>query len=360
MISRGGLLVVEEPGSSDRTSCISSLRKDHTRSMWLTTCYRPKWKTYRSRRSSISRWVRSTLERPRLLESLPRDVRLRFSLRAYHGNQSRLPIPIADHDNDPITTLKLFDRLKAFGWLKKARLCCRRLCGGAEKTFRRGDCDRRGRSAVALPRPPLLYFQNCRRSSYSKLRSGDGLPVVRTRYQNVVWATRNPRGRRWHGTVHTVWRNVTPSSSGRRCAEWGVPSRSGGITGLDFVYVEDLAGGLQKAALRGHPAKSTTSPPAWRKHRIRNLADMINEITETIGGRSSAGAGSGPSGTRFGSPWSRSACWASGRGSRSGRLSRTLEWTRTDTWCRTRCCRPPSVLRRRPNGVQALRCSFHL
>ena len=37
-----------------------------------------------------------------------------FHLATYHGNQSSIANPLADHDNNLITTLKLYERIKAF------------------------------------------------------------------------------------------------------------------------------------------------------------------------------------------------------------------------------------------------------
>src|SRR3954462_9289708 len=37
-----------------------------------------------------------------------------FHLSTYHGNQSSIHDPLADHEHNQLTTLKLFERLKAF------------------------------------------------------------------------------------------------------------------------------------------------------------------------------------------------------------------------------------------------------
>ena len=54
-----------------------------------------------------------------VLASLEDDRDYVFHLATYHGNQSSIADPIADHDNNLVTTLKLYERLKDFTKLKK-------------------------------------------------------------------------------------------------------------------------------------------------------------------------------------------------------------------------------------------------
>ena len=46
-----------------------------------------------------------------VLNNLPLDLNFVFHLACFHGNQSSIQNPIADHDNNTITSLKLFDFL---------------------------------------------------------------------------------------------------------------------------------------------------------------------------------------------------------------------------------------------------------
>ena len=194
----------------------------------------------------------------------------------YHGNQSSIADPIADHDNNTITTLKLFDRLKAFSSLKKVVYAAAG-CAVAEKTF--------GEATATHEDAPLSLYHD---SPYSISKiAGElysnyyfrrhGLPVVRTRFQNVYGPREILGAGRWRGTVHTVWRNVTPSFIWKALRREALPLENGGIASRDFVYVEDLAEGLQKAALRGTPGE-VYNLASGVETRIRDLADMINEI----------------------------------------------------------------------------------
>ena len=67
----------------------------------------------------------------RILGALPDDLDYVFHLACYHGNQSSIADPLADHDNNAITALKLFERLKT-AVVAQGRLCRGRLRGGGK------------------------------------------------------------------------------------------------------------------------------------------------------------------------------------------------------------------------------------
>ena len=54
-----------------------------------------------------------------ILRNLPDNLDYAFHLACYHGNQSSIANPLADHENNTLTTLKLFERLKDISSLKK-------------------------------------------------------------------------------------------------------------------------------------------------------------------------------------------------------------------------------------------------
>lgn len=65
----------------------------------------------------------------RILAELEDEFDYIFHLATYHGNQSSIFDPISDHENNTLTTLKLFERLKKFKNLKKTGiLICRMFC----------------------------------------------------------------------------------------------------------------------------------------------------------------------------------------------------------------------------------------
>ncbi|MGI9492395.1 MAG: NAD-dependent epimerase/dehydratase family protein, partial [Geminicoccaceae bacterium] len=145
----------------------------------------------------------------RVLQGLPNDLDYVFHLACYHGNQSSMHDPIADHDNNTLTTLKLFEQLKDQKKLTKVVYAAAG-CAVAEKTYDEAV-------ATAEDAPVSLYHDSP--YSISKLIGEmygnyywrqHGLPFVKARFQNVYGPREILGAGRWRGTVHTVWRNVTP------------------------------------------------------------------------------------------------------------------------------------------------------
>src|SRR5450432_1316718 len=87
-----------------------------------------------------------------ILETLPADLDYVFHLACYHGNQSSIADPLADHENNTITTLKLFERLKGMTSLRKVVYAAAG-CAVAEKTFE-------GASATKEDAPVSLYHDS--------------------------------------------------------------------------------------------------------------------------------------------------------------------------------------------------------
>ena len=69
-----------------------------------------------------------------ILAGLPGDLDYAFHLACYHGNQSSIHDPLADHDNNTLTSLKLFERLSHIKSLKKV-VYAAAACAVAEKTY---------------------------------------------------------------------------------------------------------------------------------------------------------------------------------------------------------------------------------
>ena len=56
-------------------------------------------------------FVRGSINDSEILSALPEDLDYAFHLATYHGNQSSIHDPIADHEHNTLTSLKLFHRL---------------------------------------------------------------------------------------------------------------------------------------------------------------------------------------------------------------------------------------------------------
>src|SRR5689334_19471917 len=82
----------------------------------------------------VVEFVLGSIADDRILAALPSNIDYAFHLACYHGNQSSIHDPIADHQNNTITSLKLFERLKNVRSLQKVVYAAAG-CAVAEKTF---------------------------------------------------------------------------------------------------------------------------------------------------------------------------------------------------------------------------------
>lgn len=200
-----------------------------------------------------------------------------FHLSTYHGNQSSMHDPLADHENNLLTTLRLFDRLKRFSHVRKV-VYAGAGCAVAEKTYDEAR-------ATAEDAPISLHMDSP--YSISKIvgefyavyyHSRDGLPVVRARFQNVYGPGEILGAGRWRGTPATVWRNVTPTFIWKALHGEALPLEGGGETSRDFIFVDDIVSGLVACALRGAPG-DVYNLASGIETSIGELAALINDVT---------------------------------------------------------------------------------
>lgn len=223
------------------------------------------------------RFVFGSITSDRILADLPPDLDYAFHLACYHGNQSSIADPFADHENNTLTSLKLFDRLKGMKSLKKV-VYAAAACAVAEKTY---DTP----APTTEDQPVTLYHDSP--YSISKIIGelyGNyyfqryELPLVKARFSNVYGPREILGAGQWRGTVHTVWRNVTPTFIWRSLQGEALPLDNAGQVSRDFVFVEDMARGLMACALRGD-AGGVYNLATGKATTIRDLATMINEFT---------------------------------------------------------------------------------
>lgn len=223
------------------------------------------------------RFILGSIADDRVLAQLPRDIEFVFHLACYHGNQSSIADPIADHDNNTLTTLKLFEHIKSYSSLKKVVYAAAG-CAVAEKTFD---------DAVATAEDaPVSMFHDSPYSiskligefygNYYYMRHG--LPFVKARFQNVYGPREILGAGRWRGTAHTVWRNVTPTFIWKALHQEALPLDNGGNASRDFIFVEDMARGLMRCAQAGK-AGEVYNLASGAETTIRDLAELINELT---------------------------------------------------------------------------------
>jgi len=253
-----------------------------------------------------------------------------FHLSTYHGNQSSIHDPLADHENNTLTTLKLYERIKGFGGLKKVVYSAAG-CSVAEKTF---SC------AEATVETDLVSLHMDSPYSMSKVfgefysnyyHRHHGVPAVRARFQNVYGPGEVLGAGRWRGTPATVWRNVTPTFIYKSLRGQPLPLESGGVATRDFIYVEDIVRGLIACALKGRPGEAYNLASGVETS-IADLAGMINELTGSPGGvEILPGRDWDRSGKRFGSTEKarNELGFQAEIGLRDG-LERTVVWTRSN------------------------------
>jgi nucleoside-diphosphate-sugar epimerase len=274
--------------------------------------------------------VSGSIANDRILRALDDDLDYAYHLACYHGNQSSIYDPLADHENNNITSLKLFERLKDIKSLRKVVYAAAG-CAVAEKTFE-------GARATKEDAPVSLFHDSP--YSISKLVgemygnyyfTRHGLPFVKARFQNVYGPGEILGAGRWRGTPATVWRNVTPTFIWKALHGEALPVENGGIASRDFIFVEDMARGLMACALRGEPGE-TYNLASGSETTILQLAERINAI---IGNTTPIALKPARdwdrSGQRFGDPTkAREKLGFAAKVAHEQGLRRTIEWTRAN------------------------------
>jgi len=213
----------------------------------------------------------------RILAELDEDIDYAYHLACFHGNQSSIHDPLMDHDNNTLTTLKLFERLKDIKSLKKVVYSAAG-CAVAAKTFD-------GATATTEEAPVSLFHDSP--YSISKLIgemygnyyfTRHGLPFVKARFQNVYGPGEILGAGRWRGTPATVWRTVTPTFVWKSLHGEALPVENGGVATRDFIFVEDMARGLMACGLKGE-AGEIYNLGSGAEISIRELAERINAAT---------------------------------------------------------------------------------
>ena len=213
----------------------------------------------------------------RVLAALPADLDFAWHLACYHGNQSSIADPLADHENNTLTSLKLFERLKDIKGLKKVVYAAAG-CAVAEKTFDDATATREDAPISLYHDSPYSISKLIGEFYANYYFTRHGLPVVKARFQNVYGPREILGAGRWRGTQHTVWRNVTPTFVFRSLMGEALPLDNGGVASRDFIFVEDMARGLIACALNGVPG-DVYNLASGHETSILDLAYKINAMT---------------------------------------------------------------------------------
>lgn len=222
-------------------------------------------------------FIKGSAADQRTLEKLPNEIDYIWHLACYHGNQSSIADPIADHENNNVTSLRLFDYLSSRSNISKVVYAAAG-CAVAEKTY--------GDAAATDEDAPVSLFHDSP-YSISKLVGEmygnfyfrqHNLPFVRARFQNVYGPREILGAGEWRGTPATVWRNVTPTFIWKSLNGEALPLDNGGQVSRDFIFVEDIARGLIACALNGQPGEAYNIA-SGRETTIAELALKINALT---------------------------------------------------------------------------------
>lgn len=228
--------------------------------------------------SPVVEFLEGSITDDSILKKIDPNLEFIFHLATFHGNQNSIHDPIADHDNNTLTTLKLFEKTCRFKNLKKV-VYSSAGCSVADKTFD---------SPVATQEDAPININQDSPYSMSKIFgefysvyyfNRHGYPVVRARFQNVFGPGEILGAGKWRGTPATVWRNVTPTFIYKALKHEALPVENGGVATRDFIYVEDICRGLIACAERG-TAGNVYNLASGREIPILELAQKINELTQ--------------------------------------------------------------------------------
>ncbi len=223
-------------------------------------------------------FIQGSITDDNILSQISDEFDYIFHLATFHGNQNSIYDPLADHENNTLTTLKLFNHIKDFKRIKKVVYS-----GAGCAVAKKGMVD--NVSPVKEDEP--ISFEMDSPYSISKL-IGEfysvyfwrrfSLPVVRARFQNVYGPWEVLGAGKWRGTPATVWRNVIPTFIYKALKNEPLPVENKGIATRDFIYVEDIVKGLLLCALKGE-AGDVYNLATGRETSILELAKLINELT---------------------------------------------------------------------------------
>jgi UDP-glucose 4-epimerase len=245
-------------------------------------------------------FIKGSISNNEIVHQLKDEYDYIFHLATYHGNQSSIYDPIADHENNTLTTLKLFDWIKNFKQIKKV-VYSSAGCSVAKKTF--GDAtETTEEDPIELKQDSPYSISKIIGEFYSLYYFNQHqLPTVRARFQNVYGHGEVLGAGEWRGTPATIWRNVTPTFVYKALKGMPLPVENDGIASRDFIFVKDICRGLIACASMGK-AGEVYNLASGKETSIGELAKRINQITQNQGGMENHPKRSWDnSGKRFGS-----------------------------------------------------------
>jgi nucleoside-diphosphate-sugar epimerase len=263
----------------------------------------------------------------KVLSALQDEYDYVFHLATYHGNQSSIHSPLDDHENNTLTTLKLYERIKEFKNVKKV-VYSSAGCSVAKKTFETAQATAE-EDVVSLRQDSPYSMSKIFGEFYSLYyHKQHALPTVRARFQNVYGPGEILGAGKWRGTPATVWRNVIPTFIFRALRKLPLVVENNGIATRDFIYIDDIVEGLMRCALVGKPGE-VYNLASGVETSIMDLALTINQMTHNFSPIEFLPRREwDTSGKRFGSTLksSHDLCFSATTSINKG-LLRTVKWT---------------------------------
>jgi UDP-glucose 4-epimerase len=224
--------------------------------------------------------VEGSIAEDAVLDAIGVDFDYVFHLATYHGNQSSIADPIADHENNLVTTLKLYEHLKGAERLRKLVYSASGCTLAPHDVYDEADATTED-GPVPLDLDSPYQISKVVGEFYSVYyHRQHGLPTVRARFQNVYGPGEVLGAGRWRGTPATVWRNVTPTFIYRALKGLPLSLDNGGVASRDFIYVDDVARGLLACAAEGVPG-DVYNIASGAETTIKRLADLILELSQS-------------------------------------------------------------------------------
>lgn len=276
------------------------------------------------------KFVLGSIADDHVLTKIGHDYDYVFHLATYHGNQSSIHDPLADHENNTLTTLKLCEHLKRAKGLQKL-VYASAGCTVAKKTYDDvAATDEDAEVSLYHDSPYQIskiigeFYGNYYWMKYQ-------LPFVKARFQNVYGPREILGAGKWRGTPATVWRNVTPTFIWKALQKEALPLENGGLASRDFIYVDDIVEGLIACALKG-TSGDVYNLASGVETTIKYLSETINSI---LGNSTpiefSTARPWDRSGKRFGSPdKAKKDLGFSANVSLQEGLQKTIEWTKNN------------------------------
>ena len=263
------------------------------------------------------------------LPGLGRDFDAVFHLSTYHGNQSSMADPKADHEHNLMTTLNVCEHFVGSERLQRL-VYSSAGCTVAHKTHDAPVATSEDAPISAYHDSPYQISKIVGELYLNYYWAQYGLPVVKARFQNVYGPGEVLGAGDWRGTPATVWRNVTPTFVYRALKGIPLMLHDNGDVSRDFIFVDDIVEGLVRCATHGELG-GVYNLSSGEETTIRELAEAIATAvgTEDVELQVVPGRPWDRSGRRFGDPTkAREELGFEAKVEFGDGIRRTVDWTR--------------------------------